>query len=295
MSRLGDDRRAREVLARGAVLHAAVDTSRGPHVTPAAYDWSGGALWMITTRDSVKVRALRRRPRAGVLIRSRRYDLVVEGEATIVDPLHGRGITDPMTVLELPFAGLGYLGRNSRHALAMVRDAAGPGLVLDRLVVRIEPSRAVLASGDDGEVLRVWGRWTEAGLLGAGTESSSAGISVPTRDGLPAEVTPLLDEPGPACLAWPTVHGPMPLPAHWPGSARPAEVNAELLKVVGAKASGLAGLALSTGEYRLASKRGVLLRGEGTAVRDGSGRAWAGLDTHHLTYWVGAEAGTVSV
>jgi hypothetical protein len=292
---LTDDPRVREVLAGAPVLHSAVDTGRGLHVTPTAFSWSGGALWVVTTRQSLKVRSLRKRPSVGLLLRTRRHDLVLAGEAELVDPLRLHGVARPDRVLGMPFAALHYLGRNYRHVAGVLRDATpGPALVLDRLAVRIQPSRAVLLRTGAGvsEVLATWGEWGEP--AGPPPTPGSGPTCVPLDLGLlPPQLRPLLRRPGPGCLAWPSLHGPLALPVHWRGNGTPPDTDAELLSLVGGWAGGPAGLSLGTGGYRLTSKRGVLIRGTGHARPAPGQRARIELDAQRLTFWEGEQASTV--
>lgn len=287
---LTDDPRVDEILDRAPVLHSAVDTGRGLHVTPTAFTWSGGALWTVTTRDSVKIRSLRRRRKIGLLLRSRRYDLVATGRAELVDPVRGSGIANVDRLIDLPFAGLGYFAHNSKHVAGVLRDAdPGPGLLLDRLAIRVRPQRAVLLSSDPAtgasEVLATWGDWTSGDFVGAGDDTPATPAD-PTL--IPSRLRQLLRRSGPGAMAWPTVHGPIALPAHWPGLDGPIEANAELLTVVGAKDSGPAGMSVSTGGYRLATKRGVLVRGTGHA----GPRGRIHLEPERLTWWEGDHAET---
>jgi len=296
---LAGDPRVREVLERAPMLHSAVDTGRGLHVTPTAFSWSGGALWVVTTRQSVKVRALRRRPRVGLLLRAPRYDLVLAGEAELVDPVRLHGVASPERVLDMPFAALRYLERNYKHVAGVLRDATlGPGLVLDRLAIRVRPSRAVLLASDPragaNEVLTAWGDWEAEPTVVFPIDPAPPAAAVKPLDLnlLPAAIRPLVRRPGPACLAWPSEHGPLALPAHWRGNGKPSDTDATLLALVGGWASGLAGLSMDSGGYRLASKRGVLIRGAAAAHRQG-GRAQIALAAHRLTTWEGDRSSTV--
>jgi Pyridoxamine 5'-phosphate oxidase len=299
---LADDPRVREVLTNAPVLHSAVDTGRGLHVTPTAFSWSGGALWVVTTRQSVKVRALRRRPQVGLLLRTRRHDLVLTGEAELVDPLRLHGVARPERVLDMPFAAAHYLRRNYKHVAGVLRDATpGPSLVLDRLAIRVRPSRAVLLRGDSragvSEVLAAWGGWGSGSPEIEPAVASSAAATALDLSLLPAELRPLLRRPGPGCLAWPSVHGPLALPVHWRGNGAPSDTDAGLLSLVGGWGGGSAGLSLGTGGYRLVSKRGVLIRGTGTARRQDVPRDRAMIDiaARRVTFWEGDQSSTVPV
>ena len=288
MTRPLDDPRVSEVVERAPVLYTAVDTGRGLHATPTAFSYSGGAFWLVAPRESVKVRALRRRPRVGLLLRSRRYDLVAIGHASIIDPIRGRGLgltSDIDRLVDLPFAALGYFGTNTQHVLGILRDAdLEPGLLLDRTAVRIHPDRIALLRGPD--VLATWGGWTSVDLLGT---DPPPGIDIDPAV-LPERLRPLLREPGPACLAWPSVHGPTALPACWTGTGGLAHTSTELMTLIGGHTSGPAALTISTGGYRLNSKAGIMLRGQAHA-----GPTLTTLNPQRITYWQGDRSATVPI
>ena len=294
---LAGDARVREVLERAPMLHSAVDTGRGLHVTPTAFSWSGGALWVVTTRQSVKVRALHRCPPVGLLLRAPGYDLVLAGEAELVDPLRLHGVASAERVVDMSFAALRYLERNYKHVAGVLRDATlGPGLVLDRLAIRVRPSRAVLLASDPragaNEVLTAWGDWETEPTAVLPVDPAPPATKPLDLNLLPAAIRPLVRRPGPACLAWPSEHGPLALPAHWRGNGKPSDTDGTLLALVAGQASGPAGLSMDSGGYRLASKRGVLIRGAATAHRHGE-RAQIALAAQRLTTWEGDRSSTV--
>src|SRR5947209_1292724 len=97
---------------RAPVLHSAVNTARGLHVTPTAFAWSGGACWFVVSQDSVKARALRKRPRVGLLLHSRNYDLVAVGNARLFGATGWPSALSFDRLLDVPFVPLGYTARN---------------------------------------------------------------------------------------------------------------------------------------------------------------------------------------
>ncbi|MDQ4095998.1 MAG: pyridoxamine 5'-phosphate oxidase family protein, partial [Actinomycetota bacterium] len=52
--------------AEGA--HVAIETGRGPHVTPELFCWNGGRLWFATARRTLKARKTRAGAPVGVFI-----------------------------------------------------------------------------------------------------------------------------------------------------------------------------------------------------------------------------------
>jgi hypothetical protein len=285
----GSDRRVLGLLHRAPLLYTAVDTGRGLHVTPTAFAWNGRALWVVAPRESVKARAVRHRPRVGLLLRLRDRSLVASGPAELVDPLHGQGVFSAARLFELPFAGLGYTARNTGHIAGLLRDLGpDPRLALDRVVIRIALDRYALLDGDGPAA--TWGGWPGGSLSGP----VPAAVPGPDGSALPEPLSRLVTGGGGCCLAWPTPDGPVALPARWAGGGRLAEVGAGLMSLVGASRSGPAALTVDAGGYRLSSKYGVMLRGNGTAGVAGP-TALVALPADRITYWRGAESGTLRV
>jgi hypothetical protein len=226
--------------------------------------------------------------------------VVLTGDAELVDPLRLHGVARPERVLDMPFAAAHYLRRNYRHVAGVLRDATpGPGLVLDRLAIRVRPNRAVLLRGDSpagvSEVLAAWGDWSDDDpAVTPATAPTTVALDLSL---LPVELRPLLRRAGPGCLAWPSAHGPLALPVHWRGNGAPSDTDAGLLSLVGGWGGGAAGLSLGTGGYRLVSKRGVLIRGAGTARRQDVPRDRAMIDiaARRLTFWEGEHTSTVPI
>jgi PPOX class probable F420-dependent enzyme len=69
---------------------ATIDADGSPHVTGVGALWVDGAFWFETGKTTRKGRNLARDPRCTISVATADFDLVVEGEATVV--------TDPDTV-----------------------------------------------------------------------------------------------------------------------------------------------------------------------------------------------------
>ena len=70
-----------------------INPDGSPHVTGVGAVWTAGAFWFETGPATRKARNLARDPRCALSVATREFDLVAEGEATVVD--------DPATVAEL--------------------------------------------------------------------------------------------------------------------------------------------------------------------------------------------------
>ncbi|MGQ0466563.1 MAG: hypothetical protein ACT4QG_14715 [Sporichthyaceae bacterium] len=268
------------------MLFLGVATEDGPHVTPIVFDDTDDRLWLVAPRKSAKVRAIRANDRVGGLIRGKEHDLLIGGRATVVDPLAGRGLS-PGMVLELPFAAVGYLTRNQRHVSGVVRDSEAPAaLPVSRVLIRVDVKRAALVSGD--RVLDTWGKWGGRSVLLPGALDPAP----PSLRGLPARLHPyLLQDTENAVLGWAGPKGPAVLPARWHASGS-VEVGAEVLSLSGALPAGRASVTVETSKTRLNNKRGVLLIGPARA-RGGEATAQVVVAPRRLSWWRGAEAGTI--
>jgi PPOX class probable F420-dependent enzyme len=72
---------------------ATINADGSPHVTGVGALWAEGCWWFETGKGTRKGKNLARDPRCTLSVAAREFDLVVEGEATLV--------TDPATVADL--------------------------------------------------------------------------------------------------------------------------------------------------------------------------------------------------
>ena len=282
-----DDRRVGEILGEADLLHVAVAARRGPHVTPAVFEEEGGRLWFITPRRSVKAKVIARRPRVGGLVQFGHRAVVFGGRARIVDPLTARGILSPGRLLDLPLAAAGYLGRNHRHATGTIWDHEAPTLALSRVMVSIDIRRLALLDGPT--VVEAWGQWDRSDLLLRGDPPSA---TVPDLAAVPPALRDLLADDAPVVLGWQSFAGPLALPARWRTGPGGLETSGEAMILAGAASGSPACVTAERSGYRLDSKRGLLLTGNGHARLDGPG-ARVTLDTLRTTWWQGEDRHTV--
>jgi hypothetical protein len=284
------DRRVAEILDEADVVHVAVAAQAGPHVTPAVFDVEGGRLWFVTPRRSVKARVIARRRRVGALVQLGRRAVVIAGRARIVDPLTARGVFSPGLLLDLPLAAAGYLGRNHRHATGTVRDHEAPTLALSRVLVSIDVGRLALLDGP--AVVDTWGRWDRTDLLLRGARPPG---TAPELSTLPPTLRDLLADDAAVVLGWHSLSGPLALPARWRTTAGAGvlETSGEAMILAGAASGSPACVTAERSRYRLKSKQGVLLTGDGHARLDGA-VARVTLDTRRATWWIGEEGHTAA-
>src|SRR5439155_11170264 len=75
------------VLGRASLAYLAVETSRGPHVTPLLFAATPDRLWFGIGRGTLKARAVAKRPAVGVVVPGENASVAIRGEATLVDRL----------------------------------------------------------------------------------------------------------------------------------------------------------------------------------------------------------------
>ena len=282
------NRRVNEVLDEADILYLAVAASRGPHVTPAVFDIEGYRLWFVTPRRSVKAKVIDRHRRVGGLVQLGQRSVVFGGRARVVDPLTARGIFSPGRLLDLPFAAAGYLGRNYRHATGTIRDHQAPTLALSRVLVSVDIRRLALLDG--WCVVDRWGRWDGDAPLLSGEPPMG---TTPDLSAMPPGVRSLLADDSPVVLGWNAPAGPLALPARWQG--REVETSNEALVMAGATSRSAACVCAERSRYRLKSKQGVLITGEGEARQSEDGpAARVSLTIQRTTWWRGEEAHTVA-
>jgi Pyridoxamine 5'-phosphate oxidase len=283
------NRRVAGVLDEAEVVHVAVAARNGPHVTPAVFDVDGGRLWFVTPRRSVKARVIDRHRRVGALVQIGRWSVVIGGSARIVDPLTARGVS-PGRLFDLPFAALGYLGRNHRHATGTIRDHEAPTIALSRVLVSVDIRRLALLDGWD--VVDSWGRWSGTDLLLRGEPPPG---TVPDLDEVPSEVRNLLADDAPVVLGWDSLYGPMALPARWRGGVGELETSGAAMALTGAASGSRACVTAERSRYRLTSKQGLLLTGDGHARLAGDGPlARVTVDTRRTVWWRGEETHAIA-
>jgi hypothetical protein len=275
------DARVGEVLDESDLLYVAVDGSKGPHVTPAVFERDGGRLWFITPRRSVKAKVIERRRQVAGLVVYRDRAVLVGGRARITDPLTGRGLTSVGRLLDLPLAGAGYLAHNTRHLLGTLRDEDPARLALSRVVISVDIHRVALLRRFAVE--DAWGDWDESDLLPRGPAPAG---HIPDLAPLPSAVGGLLAADGPVVIGWPGLSGPVALPGHWRSASGVVETSAAAMALAGAAPSGPACLTAQRSRYRLKSKQGVILSGEGRAATDGD-LARVAVGPGRMTWWVG--------
>lgn len=295
------------LLSGARVARMAVAGRRGPMISSQLFAAAEGRLWMISSRNSVRVRVIRRRPQVSVILRSGRRSAVVCGEAEILAPW------GPVEALRLAFAApaaahalLGYATRNSTRMIGYLTDMLRipppmEALPFDRVLIAVTPERGFVWSGV--AVTDVLGEWP-------GSPDDDAAIHIEAlpvpplafRTGLPAGIPPwvgsVLDGRQACTLGWEIPDAALALPATWDPAGWRAELPAAVAAMVtpGARVARACIAVDRSVALRPTSYTGVLLRGTGRIDAHPAGGPFrVAVATERVSWWSGFTTGTVEV
>jgi hypothetical protein len=204
-----------QVLEQGPFCAVASSTPRGPHCTPLVFAYSGGRVWLTTSRRSVKARAWKLDPAVAGLVRLGELSVTFTGTRRAYDALDrstwGAAVAGATSIAR---ASAGFSKKNAKFFAGYAIDARQvpfawmpPG----RVFVCIDLERTALL-GDDG-VQEGRGRWGGESVSQK-TFRSRKGVDDPFGS-LPQEVRGELGTGGDASLAITGARGLVVLPARW--------------------------------------------------------------------------------
>ena len=262
--------RAAGILREGTLCWIAAGTPLGPHVTPLVFAMSDGALWLTTSRRSVKARAWARDPSVAGLVREGTRAVSFAGRARTYDALEPRTWLSSMAAAPfLAAATVRYTGKNARFFAGYAVDAREVPLAWTppgRVFARIDIERGAVIEGD--EVVERWGRWPGGPFLTGASFRASSKLGDPL-DGVPGDVAARLGRHGgEAALAVEGEEGLAVLPAGW------AATDHELFAAMPRAVAGLAGAAASdrvalsidsASWWRAADMAGAMIQGASSA------------------------------
>jgi hypothetical protein len=203
------------VLDQGQFCHVATSTPNGPHCTPLVFAYSGGRLWLTTSRRSVKTRTWKTDPSAAGLVRHGELTVAFTGHAKLYDALDrstwGDAVAGATSIMRATTA---FSRKNARFFAGYAFDAkqvpfawTPPG----RVFVGIDLQRTALVDADG--VQEGKGRWR-----GDSTSHRAFRRSPKAEEplaALPAEVRRPLGADGEGALALVGDRGPVVVPARW--------------------------------------------------------------------------------
>jgi PPOX class probable F420-dependent enzyme len=99
---------------------ATINPDGSPHVTGIGALWADGCFWFETGKDTRKGKNLARDPRCTLSVAAQEFDLVAEGEATVV--------TDPALVADLAarWAAAGWAARVDDTGVVLPAEFSAP-------------------------------------------------------------------------------------------------------------------------------------------------------------------------
>lgn len=274
---------AADILRAGTLCWIAVGTPRGPHVTPLVFAMSEGALWLTTSRRSVKARAWADDPAVAGLVRAGGRAVSFAGRARTFDALEPRTwLSSIAAAPSLTAATARYTRKNARFFAGYAVDAREVPLAWTppgRVFARIDIERGAVI--DEDEVRERWGRWPD-GPPASGTSFRASSKPGDPLVGLPDGVAARLGRRGrEAALAVEGEAGFAMLPVGW------AATDHELFAAMPRAVAGLAGAAASdrvalsidsTSWWRARDMAGAMIEGSSSAyaldeLATGSGSA----------------------
>ena len=283
-----------DLLGRAPLMHTALETKNGPHVTPELFTWRSDRFWFATARRTLKARLLDTGSRVGVLVTDGESSVIVAGEARPLDPLSLTGLLASLEEgLLAPVATLDFGYRNAPHLAGFL--AQGPwawphSAATLRMLVAVRPLAAAFVKGD--EVVAAEGAWSPAELR-VRRSGRAKRVRVEALPDQAAGLADAVDEP--AVVALSSAVGPIALPALWDVERGVATLPYRLLALVGAANEADAAVEIERMEgFKMTGKRGVMLRGTGVVRR----RREVGeivLSPERATHWEGMSTETVAL
>lgn len=254
----------------------------------AAYVVSGGCIWFLASRSTVKVKVIRRRPVASILVGSPDRAVVMAGRAEVIS---GWGLGDIVNLATDATGASSAMARFAfRHVDLLTRSAQDfvldRTLPVDRVLVRLAPTRGLVLSNQ--VVTDRWGRWPSVARL---TRSRRGEATAPILEGIPARAARALMQHDSCAVGWECAWGPMVMPGYFiPGGE--VEVSAEPLRLAGALSKARACVTLERGRDRAGNFAGIILRGDGAVTRTRGQVLHVRLESDSTSWWSGLKTGT---
>jgi hypothetical protein len=215
-----------QVLEDAPFCAVATSTPRGPHCTPLVFAYSGGRVWLTTSRGSVKTRAWKVDPSVAGLVRSGELTVTFTGTVKTYDALDrgswGAAVAGATSIAR---ATARFSKKNARFFAGYAFDARQVPLAWTppgRVFVGIDLERTALLDEDGVQEGR--GRWGGEALSQKTFRQVKAAAD--PLGSLPPEVTATLGRSGEGALTVAGSRGPVVLPARW--LAEPAALYAAL-------------------------------------------------------------------
>jgi hypothetical protein len=263
------------VLHEARQAHVAIQTRKGPHITPALYSFDSSRLWFFAASGTRKAATIETGSTGAAAVQGGAKAVVLTGTFERLDPLSPTGTARARAALtSAPGAVRRYLVRNGIDLFAfasdLVRGRAGPFVPARRVLFALHADRVALVDGAD--VVETTGDWEEP------SAEQDDSPSTPAREGEAAVV------------GWMGPSGPLALPGRWRADDRVALVSDDLMHLSGAHQSGRASVVLDEyGRPGPRGKQGTLVRGEGAWAEVAHGWRALTFEPERRTSWDGVE------
>ncbi len=254
------------VLGSGPFCAVATTTPRGPHCTPLVFAYSGGRLWLTTSRGSVKARAWKVDPGVAGLVRHGELVVTFTGTVKTYDALDRSTWAAAVAgATSIARATGTFSKKNARFFAGYAFDARQVPLAWTppgRVFVGVDLERTALLDEDGVQEGR--GRWG-GDALSHKTFRRVKGGGDPLA-ALPPEVASELGRSGEGSLAVAGARGPVVLPVRWMAEANALYVAmpAETLALAGAGPDAPVALTVDkSSAWRARDMVGAMIQGTG--------------------------------
>ena len=254
------------VLGSGPLCAVATTTPRGPHCTPLVFAYSGGRVWLTTSRRSVKARAWKVDPGVSGLIRHGDLAVTFTGTVKTYDALDratwGAAVAGATSIARATGT---FSKKNARFFAGYAFDARQVPLAWTppgRVFVGVDLERTALLDEDGVQEGR--GRWGGAALSHPTFRRNAHGPD--PLAALPSEVAGELGRSGAGSLAVAGARGPVVLPVRWFADehALYAGLPAETLALAGAGSDAAMALTVDQASaWRARDMVGAMIQGTG--------------------------------
>jgi nitroimidazol reductase NimA-like FMN-containing flavoprotein (pyridoxamine 5'-phosphate oxidase superfamily) len=253
-----------QVLEEGAFCAVVTSTPHGPHCTPLVFAYSGGRLWLTTSRGSVKARGWKADPTVAGLIRHGELSVMFTGTVKSYDALDRNTWSAAVAgATSIARATGRFSKKNARFFAGYTMDARQVPLAWTppgRVFVGIDLDRTALL--DDDGVQEGRGRWG-GDTVSHKTFRRAKGDASPFSE-MPANLREELGSGGGASLALSGARGPVVLPVRWraDGGSLYAALPEETLSLADAGPDAPAALTIDKASaWRAREMVGVMVQG----------------------------------
>jgi hypothetical protein len=305
-----------QVLEDGSFCAVATSTPRGPHCTPLVFAYSGGRIWLTTSRGSVKSRAWKADPGVAGLIRHGGLSVVFTGTVKTYDALDratwGAAVAGATSIAR---ATARFSTKNARFFAGYAIDARQVPLAWTppgRVFVGIDLERTALLDAEGVQEGR--GRW--GGETRSHRTFRTRKDGDPPLAGLPHDIRGELGSGGQGSLTLGGDRGPVVVPVRWLADETSlyAGLPADTLALAAAGPDSAAALTVDKpSAWRARSMAGAMVQGTASLFvldRLGSGAktarsiaasvhhapgALVRIVPHRLVWWKGWTSGSMQV